>query len=176
MQGLSKILAEPICLSASRSLRPHPPPATPPATRHPSSPPTSYTHSPPLPWSRPWHQPQQQGSAASGPPSAKTHSQTSTLCQAGTATVIFWREREGKLRLVEPGRVACFSQRVRGRFPLILCPQNINQLLKAYSYPSRVSSLYTDTHTYTNMLKHYFYQNEMLLHVLYGLFHLILGC
>lgn len=150
MQGLSKILAEPLCLSASRSLRPHPSPATPPATRHPSSPPTSYTHSPPLPWSRPWHQPQQQGSAASGPPSAKTHSQTSTLCQAGTATVIFWRGREGKLRLVEPGRVACFSQRVRGRFPLILCPQNINQLLKAYSYPSSFLFVHRHTHTHTH--------------------------
>ena len=50
VQGRSKILAEPPCLSASRSLRPHTQPCnTPPSACHPSSPPTSYTHSSPFP-------------------------------------------------------------------------------------------------------------------------------
>ena len=48
-----------------------------------------------------------------------------------TANVIFWREREGRGEKENSGwwnpyqvsgRVACFSQRVREKFALILCP------------------------------------------------------
>ena len=110
---------------------PTPNPATtlPPHVTPPHPPPATHTPAPSL--EPPLAPARATGLSCFRPPSVKTHFQTRVLCQVITASVIFWREREGRGKKENSGwcnpsqvsgRVACFSQRVREKFALILCP------------------------------------------------------